>query len=137
VEVHAPAAQQGPDHLDHLSDRTRRFATVNPELSKSRNPSADAKNSSPARNLVERRDRHRSQRWMAREGIGDAWAKENFRSVGCEVRQAGVNLAVKPFISQPYRVVTDSLREPRAVDHNLHRGIAKHQQVKSDIVDFQ
>ena len=56
----------------------------------------------------------------AREGISYAGPEENFGGAGSEVRQTGVDLAVEPLISEPHHIVTDRLREPRALDHRLH-----------------
>src|SRR5262249_53130812 len=113
--------------FDRLADCTHRLATIDPELGESGNPGADTEDCSLAGNLVERRDRHRRQCRVAREGVSHTGPKENFRSASSEVRQTGVDLTVEPLISQPHRTVTDRLRGPRALDHRLYRGIAEHQ----------
>lgn len=75
VVVDAIAPQQCPDELDRLADRACRLPALDPELGKSRNPGANAENSSLARNFVKRRDRHRGQRRVTRDGISHARAK--------------------------------------------------------------
>ncbi len=119
--------------LDRLADRGGRLLAHDAELGEARDAGADAQDGALVGDLVERGDRHRRQRRMAREGIGDAGAELHPRGMLGEDRQGRIDLAVETLVGHPERVVAVGLGKLGALDHLRDRHIAQHQQFERHV----